>query len=155
MIVRNNPIYWLMLRGQLPRVSAGSNIEFQDSIIVTIPVFEKPERLVLPHYSLIVVEYANSMEAALAPLQQLLALRLAVGLWILIPAAGVRIPEGQPTIHQVPFGLFPLFLCIDRIGSAGFDPCRCGVCLLKAAYGGGMACQLSAASVNPARAARD
>jgi hypothetical protein len=107
MTVRNNPVYWLMLRGQLPQASAGSNNEFQDSIIVTIPVFEKPERLVLPHYSLIVVEYANSIEAALAPLQQLLALRLAVGLWILIPAAGVRIPEGQPTFIKFPFKRSP------------------------------------------------
>jgi hypothetical protein len=32
----------------------------------------------------------------MVPTIQLLALRLAVGLWILIPAAGVRIPESQP-----------------------------------------------------------
>ena len=39
------------------------------------------------------------------PLHQLLALRLAVGLWILIPAAGVRIPEGQPIMYQAPCGI--------------------------------------------------
>ena len=38
----------------------------------------------------------------LVPLHQLLALRLAVGLWILIPAAWVRIPEGQPIMYQAP-----------------------------------------------------
>ena len=44
------------------------------------------------------------------PLHQLLALRLAVGLWILIPAAGVRIPEGQPICIKRPSCGIDLFM---------------------------------------------
>ena len=51
------------------------------------------------------------------PLHQLLALRLAVGLWILIPAAGVRIPEGQPIMYQAPalryWPIYEKLFCLD------------------------------------------
>ena len=55
------------------------------------------------------------------PLHQLLALRLAVGLWILIPAAGVRIPEGQPIMYQA-----PALRYIDLFMKSYFAMMECG-----------------------------